>query len=643
MTWKPSLEVATRCLRTAAQARQHSKVLTLHDGFFATGHPRQLLEEASEEDRIAFRAWFEAWDDVLMRWWLAPKRVDVRLLKQFCLPGKDGFAFRVLMMNAWWLRESESDRVCTGDPLPPLETLHTLPLQEQCRYLARFCLRNDGALPFDYAAVADALHPRLRPFLTQWFLCVYLMSPWSNLDEGVTKNRTVAAARFADFYEAGDEVPLPLDPLLTVSGYRATYFHDQPRRFVSALSEKILGPSLAALGVGVGSEEATPSSGVGWRTGAYLSCFSDGSSVQRGLDPMLDILRERGMAAFVPTTDDGGQLRELPAHWKTEGAATSTVPGPNDARGVAEAAARIREAQLDFLFYPEIGLSAGSRWLSSLRLARVQAAGYGHPVTTGSGVIDYFVGSQAIEGESKTYRERLVLLPGLSISITAPLVPSRPRQRPSSNDTTWLISAANFDKYNPRLLQLWSAILDRLGPRTRLFLLTCVPQTHLPRFAERMRPYLKLDRVELIPQVPRQSCVDLLQEADVYLDSFPYAGGNSVVEALACGCPVVTLEGRHAYERSGAAILREIGLPDDFVARTPAEYADAVARLSADPGLRDGIRSGLSAEGVLEQLSRADTADHFAAAVDWMCSEGPAKPGPPVLIAAGDAPRFLST
>ena len=53
-------------------------------------------------------------------------------------------------------------------------------------------------------------------------------------------------------------------------------------------------------------------------------------------------------------------------------------------------ARRVREEGLDLLVLPDVGLSAQSYLLANLRLAPLQCAAWGHPVTTGSRYIDHY-------------------------------------------------------------------------------------------------------------------------------------------------------------------------------------------------------------------------------------------------------------
>src|SRR5206468_11240812 len=85
----------------------------------------------------------------------------------------------------------------------------------------------------------------------------------------------------------------------------------------------------------------------------------------------------------------------------------------------------IRNDALDLLVYPELGMDATAFSLASLRLAPVQCAAWGHPVTTGLPTIDAFFSCAAMEppdGDAH-YSEKLIRLPGIGTRYPMPLAP----------------------------------------------------------------------------------------------------------------------------------------------------------------------------------------------------------------------------
>ena len=91
----------------------------------------------------------------------------------------------------------------------------------------------------------------------------------------------------------------------------------------------------------------------------------------------------------------------------------------------SQVAAVIREDAPDVLVYPELGMDATTFAVASLRLAPLQCAAWGHPVTTGHATIDVFFTAGAMEpaDAASHYRERLVALPGIGTRYARPAVP----------------------------------------------------------------------------------------------------------------------------------------------------------------------------------------------------------------------------
>ncbi len=68
---------------------------------------------------------------------------------------------------------------------------------------------------------------------------------------------------------------------------------------------------------------------------------------------------------------------------------------------------------------------------------------------------------------------------------------------------------------------------------------------------------------------------------DVALDTFPYNGHTTSLDALWMGVPVVTLVGDTAVSRAGLSQMTNLGLLE-LVAQTPAEYLEIARQLAGD-------------------------------------------------------------
>ena len=92
----------------------------------------------------------------------------------------------------------------------------------------------------------------------------------------------------------------------------------------------------------------------------------------------------------------------------------------------------------------------------------------------------------------------------------------------------------------------------------------------------------------------RSAFLGLLKKADVFLDTLGFSGFNTAMQAVECGLPVVTLEGRFMRGRLAAGIMRRMGL-SDMVAGSQEEYIKLVVRLAKDEGYNKFIRQRIEA------------------------------------------------
>jgi len=94
----------------------------------------------------------------------------------------------------------------------------------------------------------------------------------------------------------------------------------------------------------------------------------------------------------------------------------------------------------------------------------------------------------------------------------------------------------------------------------------------------------------------------------VALDCTPYNGTTTTCEALWMGVPVVCIAGDRHAARVGASLLHAAGC-GEFLARTPAEFAEIAAGLAQDQGrlaaLRSSLRARLATSPLMDQPAYA--------------------------------------
>ena len=88
-----------------------------------------------------------------------------------------------------------------------------------------------------------------------------------------------------------------------------------------------------------------------------------------------------------------------------------------------------------------------------------------------------------------------------------------------------------------------------------------------------------------------QDHLNLYNDADVALDTFPYNGTATTCDALWMGLPIVTLEGSAHAARVGASLLRSAGLAR-LIGRDEGEYSRIAVELASNlPALSELRRS----------------------------------------------------
>lgn len=259
--------------------------------------------------------------------------------------------------------------------------------------------------------------------------------------------------------------------------------------------------------------------------------------------------------------------------------------------------------RLHVLVYPDIGMEPLTTQMAALRLAPVQCAAWGHPVTTGLPTIDYYLSGEAMEppdNPQRHYSETLVRLPRLGVCYPrpAPPPPNPTRNRAFfglEDEQVLYLCCQSLFKYLPQHDGIFAQIACQL-PAARFVFIAHPSEKITAVFRERLKRAFaarSLEWSDFCHLLPRQNYTDylhLVQLADVFLDSFAFSGGNTSLEALALGLPVVTCPGFLMRSRLAAAALQGLGLKET-IARDGEHYVEIALRLGIDPLWRQQIQA----------------------------------------------------
>ena len=253
----------------------------------------------------------------------------------------------------------------------------------------------------------------------------------------------------------------------------------------------------------------------------------------------------------------------------------------------------IRGDRIDILVDLAMHMAGGRRLLFARKPAPIQIAWLAYPGTTGLSSIDYRLTDPYLDPPGDfdaDYSERSIRLQDTFWCYDPGGDQPAPNPLPAFNRGYVTFGCLNnFAKVSPATLRLWSQVLRQI-PDSRLILL-CPPGEHRRHVLETLA--VGASRVRFLPKQPRQDYLKTYHEIDLALDTLPYNGHTTSLDAFWMGVPVITLVGQTVVGRAGWSQLNNLGLTElaafqetDFV-RIAAELSGDLPRLAE---LRGGLR-----------------------------------------------------
>jgi predicted O-linked N-acetylglucosamine transferase (SPINDLY family) len=254
--------------------------------------------------------------------------------------------------------------------------------------------------------------------------------------------------------------------------------------------------------------------------------------------------------------------------------------------------------EVDILIDLDSTTSCESCVVMALKPAPIQATWLGFDAS-GIPAIDYFIVDPHLlpKDAQSYYREKLWRLPRTYLAvdgfeIEVPTLSRRDFDIP--DNAVVFLSAQTGQKRNPNTVRLQLRIL-KATPNGYLLIKgwgdDIVIQDLFLKLAReeevdlnRLR-FLKLDQNEFIHRAN-------LQIADVILDTYPYNGATTTLEALWMGVPIVTRLGQQCAARNSYTFMAQVGVTDG-IATTDNEYVHWGTRFGNEPQLRQKVNAQL--------------------------------------------------
>lgn len=233
-----------------------------------------------------------------------------------------------------------------------------------------------------------------------------------------------------------------------------------------------------------------------------------------------------------------------------------------------------------------------------MKPAPVQVTYLGYPNTTGLSSMDYRITDEVSDppDADKIYAEKLVRFKKTFLTYTPPANAPQVSELPALKNKYFTFgSFNNFPKMNPSVLQTWALILKK-SPNTRLIL------KNINFYDESVREYvlsffkaenISLDRISLLTfENSLDKHLEIYNQIDLALDTFPYNGTTTTFEALWMGVPTLTICGDRHSSRVGMSILSGLGLKI-LAAESLEEYVNKAVFYADNPSMAADLRGVL--------------------------------------------------
>ena len=229
------------------------------------------------------------------------------------------------------------------------------------------------------------------------------------------------------------------------------------------------------------------------------------------------------------------------------------------------------------------------------RAAPIQVNHLGFPGSMGKEYIDYIISDVHVIPESaqKHYTERVAYVPCQYTYDGQRQVSEEPLSRAQFGlpENCFVFTCQNrCQKFMPEVFGIWMEIL-KATPGSVLWLMEPHPSAVVNLTKEAQARGVASNRLvftkRLTVAMDQESArigryLASYRLADLFLDTWPYNGGTTAIDALWAGLPVLTKAGISAVARMATSALHAIEVPE-LITSTSQEYLELAVQLASDP------------------------------------------------------------
>ena len=249
----------------------------------------------------------------------------------------------------------------------------------------------------------------------------------------------------------------------------------------------------------------------------------------------------------------------------------------------------IEKEKFDVLFYPDIGMSIEFYFLSLIRLAKYQIMSWGHPETTGSESIDFFLCSKNLipEHSEKFYSEKFLTMDKLPMIYDKPFIENELEDKDISKKNIYSCPQTLF-KFHPDFDEYLFSILKK-DKKGILYLLKDSNKIYYLKLLDRFKKNKNFDsdRVIFLDPLNFNQFVNHLGTSSVLLDPIYFGSGNSFHESMFYGTQTVTCPTKYIKSRIVSAAYIQMEIKNPPIVKDKDDYVNKAIEIANDRNILD--------------------------------------------------------
>ena len=216
------------------------------------------------------------------------------------------------------------------------------------------------------------------------------------------------------------------------------------------------------------------------------------------------------------------------------------------------------------------------------KLAPIQINYLGYPGTSGSDSFDYIVADKNLitSDLEKFYSEKIIFMPDTyqPNSFESYNIPNIKKNKHGLPENKFIFCClSNCIKINEFVLKIWAEILN--NSKNSILWLLNDNLTQIQNLKNKFKE-LRINESQIFfsKKVEYKDHLERLSLPDIYLDTYPYGGHTTAIEALNSNLPIITLEGESFQSRVSSSLLKSLNLIE-LVCKNKNEYINKAIEL----------------------------------------------------------------